>query len=135
MVKYKELRRGNYLLAESEDGNFWQGTVVDFHKGEKQVGLYNGVQMFYFSEDNLRAIPVDEETLLKMNFEKQPNQDGSVKYMKGAFRLQTPKQDGFSQFEIWYKDETRLILNPIYLHHLQNHYEDLTKVKLTDAPI
>lgn len=134
MVKYNDLRRGNYVLAGS-NGNLWRGTVVDFNKAEKQVGVFNGVQMFYFAPKDLHAIPLDEETLLKMNFQKSPNDDGSVKYLKGAFRIQTPKQDGFSRFEIWYRDETRIVLNPISLHNLQNHYEDLTKVVLTDEPI
>jgi hypothetical protein len=52
--------------------------------------------------------------------------------MKGAFRIQTPDQDNFSNFEIWYRDEKRVIMQPIYLHQLQNHYEAMTKVHLTD---
>lgn len=134
MVKFKELRHGNYVLAES-GGTLWRGVAVEFNKSEKQVGVYNGVQMFFFADDHLHPIPVNEETLLKLHFQKHPQDDGSVKYTKGAFRLMTPRQDGFSHYEIWYKDETRLIINPIYLHHLQNHYEDLTKVKLTDQPL
>lgn len=134
MIKFNELRQGDYVLAESE-GKLWRGEVLDFNNDEKEIGVDNGVQKFYFKGDDLQPIPVDEAILLSMNFQKQANEDGSVKYMKGAFRIQTPRQDEFSHYEIWYRDEKRHILNPIYLHQLQNHYEDMTKVKLTDRTI
>lgn len=134
MIKFNELRQGNYVLAELE-GKLSRGEVMEFNNDEKEIGVNNGVQEFYFKGDALQPIPVDEAVLLSMNFQKQPNEDGSVKYMKGAFRIQTPRQDEFSHYEIWYRDEKRRILSPIYLHQLQNHYEDMTKVKLSDRPI
>lgn len=134
MIKFNELRKGNYVIAEA-DGKLWQGEVTDFNNDEKEIGIDNGVQEFYFKSDALQPIPVDEAVLLRMHFQKQPMEDGSVKYLKGAFRIQTPEQDNFSHYQIWYKDEKRQILNPINLHNLQNHYEDMTKVKLTDRAI
>lgn len=134
MIKFSELRQGNYVLAQAE-GKLWEGEVTDFNNDEKEIEVDNGVQKFYFKSEELQPIPVDEAVLLRMNFQKQANDDGSVKYMKGAFRIQTPRQDDFSHYEIWYRDEKRHILNPIYLHQLQNHYEDMTKVKLTRNPI
>ena len=89
----------------------------------------------YFRADDLYPLPIDEDQLLKLKFTKHVNEDGSVKYMKGAFRIQTPKQDDFSHFEIWYRDEKRIITNPIPLHALQNHYTAMTKVHLTDEVI
>jgi len=134
MIKFSDLKTGDYVLAES-NGQAWQGEVTDFNHNEKEIGVDNGVQKFYFKSDDLFPIPLDEAALLKMNFQKQVNDDGSVKYMKGAFRLQTHRQDDFSQFEIWYRDEKRHILSPIALHELQNHYLAMTKVHLTDKPI
>ena len=132
MIKFGELRKGNYVLAES-DGQAWQGEVNDFNHDEKEISVNNGVQDFWFKAENLFPIPVDEARLLKMNFRKVVNEDGTVKYMKDAFRLLTPKQDEFTQYEIWYRDEKRQIFEPIYLHQLQNHYMEMTKVHLTDA--
>lgn len=134
MIKFSDLKVGDYVLAES-DGQAWQGEVTDFNNDEKEIGVDNGVQKFYFKSEHLFPIPLDEATLLKMNFQKHVNEDGSVKYSKGAFRVQTPKQDDFSQFEIWYRDEKRHILSPIALHELQNHYLAMTKVHLTDKVI
>lgn len=134
MIKFGELRPGNYVMAQA-DGVLSRGEVTDFNNDEKEIGVDNGVQKFYYSSESLQPIPVDESELLKMNFQKQENADGSVKYMKGAFRIQIPRKDDFSHFEIWYRDEKRHILNPIYLHNLQNHYQDMTKVILTDQPI
>lgn len=134
MIKFSDLKVGDYVLAIT-DGQSWQGEVTGFNNDEKEIGVNNGIQQFYFKSEDLNPIPVDEATLLKMNFSKQVNDDGSVKYLKGAFRVRTPKQDDFNQFEIWYRDEKRHILSPIYLHQLQNHYEAMTKVHLTDRPI
>lgn len=132
MIKFSELNKGNYVLAES-DGQAWQGEITDFNNDEKEISVNNGIQDFWFKAENLYPIPVDEARLLKMNFRKVVNEDGSVKYMKDAFRLLTPKQDEFSHYEIWYRDEKRQILEPIYLHQLQNHYMAMTKVHLTDS--
>ena len=134
MIKFSDLKVGDYVLA-GMDGQSWRGEVTDFNNDEKEIGVNNGVQKFYFKSENLYPIPVDEENLLKMNFTQHVNEDGSVKYMKGAFRILTPKQDDFHQFDIWYRDEKRHIFNPISVHDLQNHYLAMTKVHLTDKPI
>lgn len=131
MIKFNDLKMGDYVLADHK-GQSWKGEVTDFNSDEKEIGVDIGVQKFYFTSEELLPIPVDEKTLLEMNFTKQVNEDGSVKYLKGAFRILTPRQDDFNQFEIWYRDEKRHILNPIYIHQLQNHYLDMTKVHLTD---
>jgi len=52
--------------------------------------------------------------------------------MKGAFRMLVPKEGDYSRMEIWYRDETRKIINPISLHTLQNHFYEMTKVFLND---
>ena len=131
MIKFSELKKGDYVLAEN-DTQAWQGEVTDFNNDEKEVEINNGIQEFWFTCDQLFPIPLDEQQLLKLKFQKVANDDGSVKYMKGAFRIQTPQQDNFSNFEIWYRNEKRIIQQPIYLHQLQNHYLEMTKVHLTD---
>ena len=134
MIKFSDLKKGDYVLAES-DGQSWRGEVTNFNHDEKEVCVNNGVQEMYFMSEDLYPLPLDEEQLLLLKFTKQVNDDGSVKYMKGAFRIQTPKQDDFSHFEIWYRDEKRIITNPIPMHVLQNHYTAMTKVHLTNAAI
>jgi hypothetical protein len=134
MIKFGELKNGDYVLAES-DGQAWRGEVVDFNHDEKQVCVNTGVQDLWFETEDLYPLPLDEEQLTKLKFTKRVNEDGSVKYMKGAFRIQTPKQDDFSTFEMWYRDEKRIMTHPIPVHVLQNHYHAMTKVHLTDEVI
>jgi hypothetical protein len=134
MIKFSDLKQGDYVLAES-DGQAFRGEVTDFNSDEKEIAVNNGVQEFYFKGEDLYPIPLDEEELLKLKFTKQVNPDGTVKYLKGAFRIQTPEQDNFSNFEVWYRDERRIIQHHIPLHVLQNHYLAMTKVHLTDQPI
>jgi hypothetical protein len=134
MIKFSELKQGDYVLAES-DGQAWRGEVTNFNNDEKEICVNNGIQEMYFLEEDLYPLPLDEEQLLKLKFSKHVKEDGSVKYMKGAFRLQIPEQDDFSHFEIWYRDEKRIITHPIPVHVLQNHYTAMTKVHLTEQPI
>jgi hypothetical protein len=134
MIKFSDLKQGDYVLAES-DGQAFRGEVTDFNSDEKEIAVNNGVQEFYFKSGDLYPIPLDEEELLKLKFTKQVNPDGTVKYLKGAFRIQTPEQDNFSNFEVWYRDERRVIQHHIALHILQNHYLAMTKVHLSDQPI
>jgi hypothetical protein len=134
MIKFSDLQGGDYVLAES-DGQAYQGKVLDFNNDEKEICVYNGVQDFWFKANDLYAIPLDEEQLFKLKFSKVVNEDGSVKYMKGAFRLQTPQQDDFSNFIMWYRDEKRVIQQHIAVHELQHHYSEMTKVHLTDEII
>jgi len=134
MIKFNELKAGDYVLAEN-DGQAWEGEVTDFNHDEKEISVYNGVQDFWFKSEELFPLPLDENQLLKLKFTKHVNDDGSVKYMKGAFRIQTPQQDKFSNFEIWYRNEKRIMIQPISVHQLQNHYLEMTKVHLTDDEI
>lgn len=134
MIKFHDLKTGDYVLAESE-GQAWEGEVTDFNHDEKEISVYNGVQDFWFKSEDLFPLPLDENQLMKLKFKKHVNDDGSVKYMKGAFRIQTPQQDNFSNFEIWYRDEKRIMMQPISVHQLQNHYLEMTKVHLTDDVI
>ncbi len=131
MIKFQELKAGDYVLAEY-DGKITQGEVMGLNRDEKQVCVNVGVQEFWFKPENLNPLPLDDDQLGKLNFQKQDMEDGSVKYSKGAFRIQIPAQNNFSRFEIWYRDEKRQIMRPIGVHELQNHYLDMTKVHLNE---
>jgi len=74
MIKFSDLKKGDYVLAES-DGQAFQGEVTDFNHDEKEVSVYNGVQEFYFKSEDLYPIPLDEEQLFKLKFSKQVNED------------------------------------------------------------
>ncbi len=131
MIQFHEIKVGDYLIADN-DGDKKQGEVTNLNGNEKQVCVNTGAQDFWYETEQLDAIPLDDDQLMKLQFQKQENEDGTVKYMKGAFRMMLPSKDGFSRFEIWYRDEHRQIMQPINVHQLQNHYYDMTKVHLND---
>lgn len=131
MIQFHEIKVGDYLIADN-DGDKKQGEVTNLNGNEKQVCVDNGVQEFWYETNQLSAIPLDDEQLTKLKFHKQENEDGTVKYMKGAFRMLLHGKDDFSNFEVWYRDEHRKITHPIHVHQLQNHFHDMTKVHLND---
>ena len=131
MIKFHEIKTGDYLIADN-DGDKKQGEVTGLNNNEKQVCVDTGVQEFWYETSQLSPIPLDEEQLLQLQFHKKENQDGTVKFMKGAFRIMLPDKADFSHFEIWYRDERRHIMQPIFVHNLQNHFFEMTKVHLND---
>ena len=131
MLKFNELKKGDHVIADS-DGDKRRGEVQNLNGNEKQVCVDTGAQSFWFETDQLSGIPITEEELTNFKFHKQVNEDGTIKYLKGAFRMVIPKEGDFSRMEIWYRDEQRHITNPIDLHILQNHFYDMTKVFLNE---
>ncbi|MEI8059334.1 MAG: hypothetical protein WCG67_04170 [Ferruginibacter sp.] len=132
MIKFNEIKVGDYLFADN-DGDKKQGEVTDLNHNEKQVCVDTGAQEFWYETTQLSAIALDDDQLMRLKFQKHQNDDGSIKYMKGAFRILLHSKENFSQFEIWYRDERRQIMQPIQLHQLQNHFYDMTKVHLNEA--
>ena len=130
MIKMQELKIGDYVLADYEGEN-WEGLVKDLNFEDKEVCIETDVQEFWFKPEVLKPIPLDDEQLTKLNFVKQENEDGSVKYGKGPFRIFLPEKNNFSTIEIWYREDRRHLTHAISVHELQNHYHQMTKVELT----
>lgn len=130
MIKFNELQQGGYVMAEYE-GKLWEGEVVRLNRDEKQVCVETEVQDFWYHPQHLFPIPLNEEQLLKLNFAREDSDDGSVKYKKGSFRLVVSRKDDFSNIEMWYREDKRRHPNVHYIHELQNHYLQMTKVHLT----
>ena len=131
MLKFQNIQVGDYLMGNN-DGDVLKGEVTNLKHGEHQVCLNIGTQEFWYEMEQLAPIPLSEEELLKLKFAKQENEDGTVKYSKGAFRILLMGKNDFSKMEIWYRDERRHIIHPINVHELQNHFYDMTKVHLND---
>ena len=130
MLKFHEIKTGDYIFADN-DGDKKRGEVTNLNGDEKQVCVDTG-QEFWYEMDQLSALPITDEEMTNLKFHKHVNDDGTIKYSKGAFRILIPKESDFSRMEIWYRDETRHINTPISVHNLQNHFYDMTKVHLND---
>ena len=134
MIKFSELKQGDYVIADFE-GSRREGEVVRLNNDEKQVCVETDVQEFWYDTDDLYPIPLSDKSLKKLNFIKETLPDGVVKYKKGSFRLVIPKEGDFSVVEMWYREDRRDNPNVHYIHQLQNHYLQMTKVHLTDEVI
>ena len=130
MIKFNELKQGDYVMAEY-GGQKREGEGIELNGDEKQVCIQSGEQEFWFETDHLYPITLDESQLYKLGFQKHENEDGSVKYHKGAFRVLLHHPNDLSSFEMWYREDRRHIAEPIKVHEFQNHYFDMTKVHLT----
>jgi hypothetical protein len=134
MIKFNQLRQGDYVKTVYE-GTVYEGEVVELKNDQKLACINTGVQEFWFDQQHLEPVALDEAQLMRLSFKKEVLPSGAVKYSKGAFRIQTPSQNNFSDFELWYRDETRHLKTAIAVHELQNHYLDMTKVHLTEESI
>jgi len=132
MIKLSDIKNGDVVLAEFE-GQKLEGIVTDINREDKEVCVETSVQEFWYTPDHLYPIPLSDEQLLKLGFTKNENGDGSVKYMKGSFRVLVPQKDDFSNMEIWWREDHRYLNQPLNVHELQNHYLQMTKVELMPA--
>jgi hypothetical protein len=131
MLKFQNIKVGDYLMANN-DGDVLKGEVTNLKHGENQVCLDIGPQEFWYEMEQLAAIPLNDAELTGLKFSKETQDDGTVKYSKGAFRILLSAEGDFSKMEIWYRDEKRHILHPINVHELQNHFYEMTKVHLNN---
>ncbi len=128
MVKISDLKAGD-IVKVVDEGVEREGVVTDVSRDNNMVCIDNGVQEFWYTPDQVLSIPLDEEQLLKLGFQRQ-EMDGSVKYMKGPFRILTHEPGNFSNLEVWYREDRRHFRMPLTVHELQNHHLDMTKVHL-----
>jgi hypothetical protein len=129
MIRIQELRTGDIVQADF-GGQRFDATVVDLNHEDKQICLHNGDQDDWFDPADLFPIAIDDEQLAKLGFEKVENDDKTVKYKKGPFRLLIPSGGQFAEVEIWYREDRRHIHHPLAVHELQNNYHQMTKVDL-----
>lgn len=129
MIKFSSIKPGDIVMAEYE-GQQWQGVVKDLNREDKEVCVATEVQEFWFTPEHLFPVPLNESQLTKLGFQKHENSDGTVKYMKDSFRVLLPHKDDFSTMEMWWREDRRHVHQPFYVHDLQNHYYQMTKVEL-----
>ena len=128
MIRLNEIQQGDLVIAEY-DGDTWEGVVKEINNEDKEVCVETSVQEFWFKPEHLFPIPLSDEQLNKLGFERVENGQ-AVKYMKDSFRILVPSKDDFSRLEMWWREDRRERNHPISVHELQNHYDQMTKVEL-----
>lgn len=131
MLKINDLKSGDIIIVD-DDGVKREGTVVSISHEENQALVDNGIQEFWYSPEEMFAVPLDENQLVKLGFTKD-DENGGVKYKKDSFRLVTPKKGDFSNIEMWWREDRRHFSFPLGVHELQNLYLSMTKVHLEKA--
>ncbi|MCC7400345.1 MAG: hypothetical protein IT214_02575 [Chitinophagaceae bacterium] len=131
MLKVGELKQGDIIMV-NDDGVMREGTVSKISHEDNQAYVNNGIQEFWYDPGEMFPLPVDENQLMKLGFQKQES-ESSVKYMKGPFRLVTPKKGDFSNIEMWYREDRRHFNAPLSVHELQNLHREMTKIGLESA--
>jgi hypothetical protein len=128
MIRLNEIQQGDLVIAEY-DGDTWEGVVKEINNEDKEVCVETSVQEFWFKPEHLFPIPLSDEQLNKLGFQRVENGQ-AVKYMKDSFRILVPSKDDFSRLEMWWREDRRELNHPISVHELQNHYYQMTKVEL-----
>ena len=131
MLKIGQLKSGD-VVSINDEGIMREGTVVKISHEEHQALVNNGVQEFWFSQEEMFAVPLDESHLLKFGFTGEEVEDG-YKYKRDSFRVLVPKKGDFSKMEMWWREDRRHFYTQLSVHEFQNLYMDMTKVHL-DMP-
>lgn len=130
MVKITELKEGD-IVHVVDQGVERIGTVVEISREENMANIDNGVQEFWYAPEEIIPVPLTEDQLVNtLGFEKETGENGAVKYKKGPFRVLVHDPGNYTNLEVWYREDHRLFHHPIYVHELQNHHLQMTKVPL-----
>ena len=129
MVKISELKEGDIVkVMDTEIERV--GTVLETDKEEKMALIDNGIQEFWYAPEDIIPVPLtDHHMLLTLGFDKEETSEG-YKYKKGPFRILVHDPGNYTNMEIWYREDHRHFKHPIYVHELQNHHLQMTKVPL-----
>jgi hypothetical protein len=131
MLKIGDLKSGDIIVVDDE-GIKREGIVVKINHEENQALVDNGVQEFWYSPEEMYAVPLDEQQLIRLGFTRE-DIEGAVKYKKDSFRLVTPKKGDFTNIEMWWREDRRHFSFPLGVHELQNLHLSMTKVPLEKA--
>jgi hypothetical protein len=127
MVKLKDLKEGD-IVRILHDGIEKEGYVVN--TGNTEVCVNNGTQEFWYPLEEIIPVPLTEDALVNaLGFEKEAGAQG-IKYKKGPFRVLIHEPGNFSNIEVWYREDRRHFNHQLYVHELQNHHLDMTKMPL-----
>ena len=128
MVKVQELKQGD-IVRIVQDTTEREGTVVEVSREENMVLIDNGIQEFWYTPEQIAAIPLTEKELFNLGFEREDVTEGA-KYKKGPFRILVHDPGNYTNLDIWYREDRRHFNHPIYVHELQNLHLQMTKVPL-----
>lgn len=129
MIKISDLKEGA-VVKVIDEGVERDGIVTDVDKEENMAQVDNGIQEFWYNPEQIIPVPMTEDRLINiLGFEKEETPDG-VKFKKGAFRLVVHDPGNYTNLDIWYREDHRHFNHALYLHELQNHHLDMTKVQL-----
>jgi hypothetical protein len=134
MVKLNELKPGDLLKVLDEGGVEREGVVTDVSRDEQLVCMDNGIQEFWYEPAKLVPIPLTEEQLFRLGFVREDTELGA-KYLRGPFRVLIKDPGNNTDLEVWYREDHRIFHHPLYVHELQNHYLDMTKVPLEKTAV
>ena len=67
MLKITNLKEGDIIRVD-DDGVMREGTVVRVSREEHQALVDNGVQEFWYSPEDMHAVPQDEPQLVRLGF-------------------------------------------------------------------
>jgi hypothetical protein len=134
MVKISELKEGD-IVHILDAGVERIGTVSDITREDNMACIDNGVQEFWYAPEDIVPVPLTEDQLINtLGFEKEVSSEG-VKYKKGPFRVVVHDPGNYTNLDVWYREDRRHFNHPIYVHELQNHYLQMTKVPLEGVPV
>lgn len=128
MIKIGHLKPGDIVMV-NDDGLMREGEVVETNRIEHLALIDNGIQEFWYPQQDIFPVALDDSQLARLGFEVEDH-DGSIKYKRGAFRMFLPEKGNFSKVDMWYREDRRHFEVPLAVHELQNLHASMTKVPL-----
>jgi hypothetical protein len=134
MIHLNDLKAGDIVDASFE-GGMARGQVSHFDLDTQEVCVVtNDDQECWYKPKELYPISLNPRELEELHFTSSPTAggpEGSLTYVRGPFSIRVEDPATFQEITLYYRSEpTRVFHHGLYLHELQNHYLQMTKVHL-----
>jgi hypothetical protein len=130
MINLGALKPGNRVMVENE-GAWMPGTVTGVNADDGgQIEVETGVQQQWYEIEEVAAIPLSDDQMTLLGFEKEVMESGNIKYKHGPFRVLVSPKAQFTDFLMWYREEKCHITYSMTVHQFQNRYEEMVKIPI-----
>jgi hypothetical protein len=133
MLHLHDLKIGDRVMADFEDKKY-KGTVEEISFEKVCVMLDDNDQQNWYEPAQLEPIPLTPEGLASFGFVKslEPELDGNGQaWVRGPFILSYVEKGNNQHIILDYlSEQPREIKDGLYVHQLQHHYHEMTKVFL-----
>jgi len=130
MANTNNFKPGDIVTVQFEDQQM-HGAVEEVNKANKTLRVMQSDENEYWYQlGDVRPVLIDDYQLKVIGFQELEGEGAYNVYEKGPFSVMISFSNPLHCAVLHYRDETRQVVNLLYMHELQHHYKAMTNFEL-----